>query len=93
MEVQAQQQEVLDQQEDQMEQKKQLQEKFLELQLQQQHLQSIINEVSERMKKVKDEDGEARQSSADPSTKLIALGIYSDPHLLSVMYCGEMAYW
>lgn len=91
MEVQAQQQEVLDKKELQAERKKQLHEKFLELQLEQQHLQSIMREVSERTKNANNDAQIA--SSDDPSTKLIALGIYSDPHLLAVMYSGEMAYW
>ena len=85
MEVQAQQQEVLDQQEEQAEQKKQLQEKFLQLQFQQQHLKAIIREVTEHV------NHPAAQK--DPTTKLVKLGIFSDPHLLAIMYTGEMAYW
>lgn len=92
MEVQQQQQEVLDQQEEHVEQKEHLQDRQLQIQLQQQHLQAIMKELADRKKEY--DLNRVVPEPKDPSTlRLIELGVYSDPHLLAMMYTAEMAYW
>jgi hypothetical protein len=92
MDVQNQQQEVFDQQEEQFERKELLMDKQLQLQLQQQHLSAIMKELSGRKKDIED-DGVVPEVKDPKTLKLIELGIYSDPHLLAVMYMAELSYY
>lgn len=87
--IQVQQQEVQEQQEEQVERKQQLQERLLQLQLQQQHLQELQQHLIEtRQKQENSKSPILIQSSYDATVH----GIFSDSHLLAIMYSGEMCY-